>query len=438
MNSDVEEHVRRSLAAEVDDVEPDPATWAAVQARIRRRAVVRWSATGLATAAALLTAALVLPGLVTETRIDLSPADPGALSDGAPGLVHTDGRRIVITDASGEPVTLEVAAPDQGQSIRRLAVRPGSTADDLTVAYLVAGEACDRAQMRWVTVDRAGTRGGFLDEGGGYCLTDPVWSPDGSVAAWVRRQPPGADSFEPAPAAGGDVHLLIFRGWFDGGPAIDEPHASNQFTYLDLSPLEDGRSPVRALRATAWDWTDGVGALHLSATFTEGPMQAARVGPISPPANPGDSIDVPVQPQDSQDPNGPGEYPSALVEPRPLRGDAPVLVTAERHQGAGTEEDPRYALVLQDRTPQIWLQRTVGNTGHGIGLPADVLDAEQVEGGDVWLSAWGDTAVLGVGGNAWAWFWREGDHDRELEALPGVVHADVLGWPGVREPPLVP
>lgn len=435
MPYDIEDRLRRSLAVEAGHVEPDPATWQAVRTRIRRRTYARWSAVGLTAVGVLVIAALVLPDLFTGTRVDLGPADPGTVSAATPGLVSTDGDRIVATDAAGD-VAVAVKPPGVGDlSVRRLAVRPGSTLEDLTVAYLLADEDCVQAEMRWLTVTSAGTTAGVFDEGQAegrrYCITDPVWASDGSVAAWIRHQaggPDAGDGMEPQPATGVGMPTLIVRGWFDSGPDIDEPHANNQFSPLDLSRLEDGRSPVRALRATDWDWTDGLGILRLSAFYEEGPAQAGSLGPMPQPDRPQDSIEIPVRPAGPEDAV---MYPSSLIEPLDHPGGGRALISVGTQDGS--TRGPLYVLVLQ-ANGDVGLQRVAADQTETLNLANDVLDGALTGSGDLWLSARRDTVVLGAGGDAVAVTWQAGTWG-EVQQLAGVVHADVLALSAVRPPP---
>lgn len=432
MPPDVEARLRGSLETRGHDVRADPAMWETVQARLRRRAFVRWSAVGLTAAAVLAVTALVLPGVRDGTRIDLSPAHPGP-ARGVPALVSTDGRTIVATDAAGE-VLAEIDPPSLAADplpVTRLAVRPGSTPDDFSVVYTRADAACADVEVHWVTVAGEETASGTLGGAEGSCITDPVWSPDGSVVGWVRHGP-SADASdwehpEPPPVtAADDRYELHVRGWHGGNPQPREPMADNQWAPLDLGPLEDGQPPVRALRATDWVWTDTPGlemdgrvgpggVLRLSASHDGGTVRTTILGPVRQHPEPGHSLDM----------------ETAEIEPPILLDDASPLVTVGGHQADGAPAEPVYSLALLP-TDDVGLHRATGDDVRTLPLPPDVLDAEQA--GDAWLAARGDTVVFGAGGDAWR-VSLQGDRWSELEALPGIVSGDLMAPPAAVPTP---
>ncbi|HVM12846.1 MAG TPA: hypothetical protein VM287_00755 [Egibacteraceae bacterium] len=399
MATDMEERLRRSLATRVRDVEPDPAMWETVQTRIHRRAHARWSATGAV--AALVLAALVLPDLFAGTRVDLAPADPpaGGVPLSAPGLVTTDGRTFTVSDARGDWVR-ELDPPTENSEplpITRLAVRPGSTADDLAMVFVRADDACERVEIAWTrerqpdpakdleSISLAGTLGG----GQGYCATDPVWSPDGRTVAWVEQD--------------GDTFTLQTRAWTDEGPAGDSATESTRHE-LDTPDLT-------GLRATGWwgeESADGgtEGVIALSGRRADGTVQAFTV-PFT---------------QDA------GELQlSAKLEPAEPHLDGAVRSAMLVPQEDGSGLAGGYDLGV-DRDGTVVLSRLADNAEPArLPLDPDVLTAEDIDGGAAWLSARGDTVVFGVAGDSWIVRWRdEADEPSrgEPQQLPGtVVHA---------------
>lgn len=390
MTDDLQERLRRSLATRADDVRPDPATWARVEARIRRRTWARWSLAGLTVAAVLAVAALTLPGILNGTRVDLSPADPPPPA-GATTLVTTDGQRVYITDLDGE-VLDEIEPPTEADDplpITRVAVRPGSTPDDLTVVYLRADAACERVEMGWVTVDADGTSGGALGGGQGFCMTDPVWSPEGDAVAWVEQSP------------GDEPTVLHVRDWGSTGPGTLEPAAGD-------TRLVFGVPDATAVRATDWWWneTDDAGAEGIAS------LSVVRTGIAQ-------AFVLPVERQ--------ADGAVTLLDGAPARTD-PVhdeeirsALLASDHGGAS---GGRYELGV-DASGDVLLSRWDDDAEPEPArapLGPGVLSAEDVDRGDAWLSARGDIVVFGAGGSGWLLDFPAGSYT----ALPGVVHAAVL------------
>jgi len=392
---DVEERLRRSLAARSGDVSPDPAVWEQVQTRLRRRAYARWSVAGVAAAAMLAVAALLLPGLLTTSRVDLGPAAPGQLSGRAHGLVSTDGRSFTVADPAGE-VVHEFDPPTDATEplpITRLAVRPGSTLADLTVVYLRADSDCTRTEVGWVTAEAGSLAGGALGGGQGLCVTDPVWSPDGGALAWVEQ----------ASGAHADTFGLRMRCW--GEDACEEfgDDVSPLHT-LDVSGLEAAPGAVRRLRATDWIHDDAAMTLPMSVLHEPGGVRAAALQVVRS--------------------EGGGVAPPGLLE-----GHG-ASVSASPAGAAPDDGRPLgwvggHTLVVEPGGDVVL--RRAGEPAT-LPLPSDVLDAGQADSGDAWLSAREDTVVLGDGGDAWTVRWT-GDGWSELTPLPGVVHAAVLPLP---------
>ena len=146
----------------------------------------------------------------------------------APVLVGA-GQELRVLDAGGATVRT-VEFPFEGESfVAGLAVRPGSTVDDLTAAILTTAEGMwDLRHLRILdgeaTVEvfppayRPGDGG---SAGEGLAVRGPVWSPDGDSLAWLEF-------------GTGDPTLRTI-GWSDG-PGTGERATDNAAFTLDLPP----------------------------------------------------------------------------------------------------------------------------------------------------------------------------------------------------------
>lgn len=161
------------------------------------------------------------PGDPTEED-GVTPGDDGDVTpgEGAPGVdglpvVWAEERRVVLTGA-GDDMTLMTLDEEGGSVVLDVAVRPGSTADDLTVAITTTSEGF--TEIRHVSVVDGEVQhseawlaqlgdGADVDDAGqlpGEPITeDPlapvsssnadvtiqglVWSPDGERLAWLER-----------------------------------------------------------------------------------------------------------------------------------------------------------------------------------------------------------------------------------------------------------
>jgi hypothetical protein len=201
-------------------------------------------------------AGALLGGLDTAPPPEEDPSAPeDELADGTErgdGMVVADDTTVTLVRPDGSTQEL-VSFPSEGEStVVAIAVRPGSTLDDLTVVVTTRAEGS--FDLRWVRVvggevdrDPAGT--GFpapVIEGVNglpfpYFVPDPqdgsapaaVWSPDGDLLAVVLRP------------AGGEPNEVGTIGWTDDGPS-DDPNLATTFR-LDTD---------RPLTARQWVWTD--------------------------------------------------------------------------------------------------------------------------------------------------------------------------------------
>lgn len=308
--TDIEQRLRESLSARAADVEPTPELWREVDRRIVRRRRFRVAAWALAGAAALVAGVLVLPGLLA-TNIDVPEIDPVQVppspgdgdddasvetppDDAAPEGDGTESDEGDDTDPggpeSGEDVRvglettllvggngeLRLWGPDgermlttlaeEGESsVVDVAVRPGSSPDDLTAAVLTQAEGMwDLRTLRVegdeVTLEvfpeayRPG-RGGS-PAGEGLTVHGPVWSPDGTSLAWFES------------GTGGVVVQTI--GWSEGPGTGAQATDNAQWDVSDVLPpgsvphdwiATEGQST--AIRATMPDSTEGWYAVTL-------------------------------------------------------------------------------------------------------------------------------------------------------------------------------
>ncbi len=263
----IEQRVRDSLQARATDVEPTPDLWDAVDRRITRRRRVRVTAWALAGAAALA-AVLVVPGLLTGTISlpDIEPITPPPVEEvevdvpAEPLIVVHDRDLSVVT---AQEVRTLVTLPEEGEStFVHVAVRPGSTLDDLTVVTTTTAEGFH--DLRWtrlvdgeVVVAHTAFEGAYAPAAAASTtasLSVPVWAPDGSAVAWIDQ-------------VGGDATLRVV-GW-DDGPGTGDPATDNTAFTLELPagvPLHlqewvgsvstvEGMTEIRAVRddlTTGW------------------------------------------------------------------------------------------------------------------------------------------------------------------------------------------
>ncbi|MFP4636529.1 MAG: hypothetical protein ACLFRD_11760, partial [Nitriliruptoraceae bacterium] len=203
----IEDRLRTSLRQRAEDVEPTPALWRSVQARISRRrrgVVLSWSLAGAAAAVAALAvvpSALQLlddgpsgPSVAETPEISESPDGlSGELTPGAAlpaGVVLADGEGLTVVELpSGERREL----PGPQRELLDVAVRPGTTlGDGLEVAYAaVADGGEDRVEVGVVDAEGRATTLEDLPRGE---AADPsvVWNADGDWLAWTAGDGDGS------------------------------------------------------------------------------------------------------------------------------------------------------------------------------------------------------------------------------------------------------
>jgi len=264
----IEQQVRDSLQARAHDVEPTPHLWDEVDRRITRRQRVRLGAWVLAGAAAVVVAVVAVPGLLGSSVLvpEVDPAgpapvpvpageDPG-VDDAAPDtamllepVVAVEGADLLLLTPDG--VTTLVTLPEEGGSrFLSVAVRPGSTLDDLTIVTATSAEGFE--DLRWTRIVDGEVEVAFAAFEGQYApaaassdaaqLSGPIWSPDGRSVAWLDIEAGGA--------------TLRTIGW-DDGPGTGNPADDNAATSIgepwlpdvdlqDWIALDDTRSRIRA------------------------------------------------------------------------------------------------------------------------------------------------------------------------------------------------
>jgi hypothetical protein len=216
------------------------------------------------------------PDDTTDATTDEPAEDPTAEAE--PGTPDTDTGTSEpgTTPALAEPVLvggirdLRLLLPDgtsrvlygfavEGESrVIEVAVRPGSTADDLTAAVLTQAEGMwDLRELRvvagQVTVAAepfppAYRPGAGTDPGAGFVVTGPIWSPDGASLAWLETGPGGA--------------TLRTIGWTEDGPGTGDTATDNASWALDTAPIGVTLHPA-GWHALGTDGDTEVTALHL-------------------------------------------------------------------------------------------------------------------------------------------------------------------------------
>lgn len=338
------------------------------------------------------------PTASEEPTEEPSQDDPGGGPISPPSattwMVTTDGADVVLrSDDGGDVVTLYESPDGAETTVAYVAVRPGSTPEDLTVVFTRSREGMYdlwHASVR----DRAEPAAeAFPDP---YQVSPdidpashpfPVWSPEGRHVAWTEL-----------PADGGDVVLRTI-GWSDGPGTGAEATDNAAFTL--------GGLPVVATTVEEWIWNGGGTATTGSLVVTTGEVEAYRVG---------------IERQA----DGALARPATGEVDRMMHPDGAVIDQADGRTGPTPETSSLYTLVATGGTDgTVELQLTViegSDQGDDLTLPADLERTS--DPGSRWMVAGGDTVLIGDGGGV-AWLLHRHGGTRELTGT--VRSGDIVG-----------
>lgn len=374
MTTDLESRIRASLRERADDVEPTPHLWRTVERRTRQRRtlpVLVWAAAGTAAA---VTAVAVLPAVLDDggPRLTIDPADrPAITQEGTTGgqavvtrspshYVAVSGRQLLLRSVDdGSATVLAELAPEGESRPRTLAVRPGSSPDDLTVAYVTEAEGMfDLRLLRAVdgTVSTSVVAGDLSPTVSSQdtVAPTPAWSPDGRTMAWVAPDGDGAPALYLMDL---EEHLEEASRTGAGTGAVR--HAP---TEVRLS-ADEAVLDARRLRLQDWRTDDGRGRLSLT---QDGQLLRST---IAPQADGRWDVDTLV----------PAAVEGYVVDVAAGEGDEEYVLTA----GGSTAKDAEDA----------GLQLRIGAQAVGIDLPTAAP-------ADVWMTAVPGGAIVGLGGDA--------------------------------------
>lgn len=322
------------------------------------------------------------PDEAEPTRATATPTEPATEPDAEPtatptptaeegppelappeAVLVTDGQVVALREvATGAPAwDVEV---DAGEEVLAVAVRPGSTVDELDAVYVVAGE--DGFDLGWLTVAggaepevRRGVEGAATVMGDAAPATEPwpVWSPDGSALAWVELP---AD--ETAPGA-----RLRLAAWEpQERVAVDDGAVD-----LEELPLQ----PIRAETLTEPYEGDGVAEGELELYLSSSTLEAWRVGLVR------------------------SEEGWELTEPGVLLTETPsggMPVAIGRDAGPGAA----YFLAALDASDDGTVPLDLFDAAGHQGLPlAD--EAATADPASAWIAGGGDHVLVGDGERAW-------------------------------------
>jgi hypothetical protein len=154
-----------------------------------------------------------------EPAVDLDDEIVELTAELAGPIVQADARSVVLRTGVEEQLLLDL--PAEGEStVLEVAVRPGSTADDLTAVVATTAEGF--TDLRWVEVvdgqvqDPVVLEGAYASAGladGAVELRGMTWSPSGDRLLWVEGVP-------------GEPSVLRASGW-DGGPGTGDTATDN-------------------------------------------------------------------------------------------------------------------------------------------------------------------------------------------------------------------
>lgn len=320
--------------------------------------------------------------------------DPTSPPSGATWMVTTDGADVVLrSDAGGDAVALYESPDGAETTVEYVAVRPGSTPEELTVVFTRSGEGM--YDLWYASIrDRAEPEARpFPDAYQVSPDTDPasrpfpVWSPDGRHMAWTEL-----------PADGGAVNLRTV-GWDDGPGTGDEATDNAAFGIRDL--------PTVGTTVEEWVWNGEGTSTTGSLVVTTDEVEAYR-------------IDIERQADGGlARPSDGGVHP--MDHP-----DGAVVDQADGRTGPTPETSAVYTLVAAAAGEgSVDLQLTVvegSDQGDDLPVPSELRGSS--DPGSRWMVAEGDTVLIGDGGGA-AWLIRRSG---DTQGLTGTVRSgDLVG-----------
>lgn len=397
MNDDFERRLQDSLRTRAQDVEPTPELYRRVEAKMNRSK--RWTLilSGVGVAAAVAVAAVALPALLTDDRVEGpditdSPAptptsdpspdptptdDPGSGATVADHVVLAGDDRIWLADiASGDEVAELVSfqSPENESEIVAVEVRPGSAVDDLTVVYVLKGEGT--FTLGYVTYDGTeATNSSFPDAHQpsadlvGDALPIPAFDPTGSHLAWI----------EPLRGEDNQAPNLRTIGW-SGGPGTGDTATDNATFTLHAIPIEH---PPNDFVVDDWVWTEQADGERRGNLTVTGAGQAW-------------SVAITEQGDGALTTSGEMEDVTLLSHP-----DGAIFDRG--HAGAGHQGGATYVLLAGGSSSQdaedanVRLERS-SEQGEVERLPVPDFVQQTASPSDIWMTVYGDGYAIGLGG----------------------------------------
>lgn len=435
-----ERRLTESLHTRAEDAEPTPELWSEVRDRFTRRRWLTWTYAIAGAAALVLLAVAVVPGvwdaLRGPDRLDIldEPFEPPAAA-GDVLLATTDGDRIVL-HGLGEPGERPPTGGhiEEGERIESVAIRPGSTRDDVTLVYVVSdGDGAFRLRAERRVDHPDGVRwtySGVPEElqPSGSTPPAPVWSPDGAHLAWVESP---VDQTGPRlrtvtwPAA---EPLLTSEGDEDDAAAATVAEPDDATSHQ----LVGGDLPVAPIRLDAWSWTELVAPED---AYPEADGRLVLTGGFA-------AVEVAIQR------GADGTLALGAISPVD-RDDASLLAAADggpdlsRFVVTGGEVPigPAYELLLDEDerdAPRVVLrEQRWPDRSDDVALTDAVWEAVGADPAATWLRAAGDRVLLGTADGVW--LFEDVGGRTEPERLDDVVHADLrLLSPGRPVEPVEP
>lgn len=372
---ELERKIRDSLQQRSRDVEPTPALWDRVERRIGRRRWLTAGAWALGTAAAVLAAVAVVPNLVGGTtgpdiaeRPPTSTPTPAATEDAVPTAVVGDvdgdlvpdayvaveaSLRTTLRDSATDEVLAEILPPAETPGpetiVEAVAVRPGSTSDDLTLALSITGEGMREVRLiEWTPADGTTRRNVFSGGDPQLGVTQTLaWDEQGRFLAWTTPDALRIASLEELRAVSTDIGDIGQDVGTTLPVGVDD-HVVRDWTWDEVGDDGSARGRIELASGTA------------SATIE---IELDSDGTLRPTA--------------------------VLAEP-----DAPVHGTVDGHLEPGAAAGPRYTLDVE--AGELRLSHRDGDTGGLVPLGGDVADAP-----GVWHDADGVAVLVGKTDGVW-------------------------------------